>query len=144
MSLLKGSLFLKVAALVFAIVGYFYIRNEITRVQTQNKVSDPSYKLIKLTAKRLPVKLRLETSPPEGYQILENQVVVKPDYVVAIGPEALLDEAFSVETGILDVSESMRTVTKKIPLESVAGIHLGGEPYTIEATIPIEKTEIPE
>jgi hypothetical protein len=61
--------------------------------------------------------------------------------VIVIGPEALLEEADTAETALVDVSENTKSVTKKIPLESVSGIHLAGEPYIIEATVPIEKTE---
>ncbi len=141
MKLLQGSFFLKIAALVFAIISYTYIRNEIRH--TEKKVSDPSYKLIKLTAKSLPLKLRLDSSPPEGYRILEDKVMTQPTHVIVIGPEALLEEAYTAETRILDVSESTKTVVKKIPLENVAGISLSGEPYLVEVTVPIEKIETP-
>ena len=50
-----------------------------------------------------------------------------------------MEEADTAETALVDVSENTKTVTKKIPLESVAGIHLAGEPYSVEVTIPIEK-----
>ncbi len=141
MNLLKGSIFLKISALAVAVLVYFYIHNEIST--NEQKFSDPSYKLIKLTAKNLPVKVRFETSPPEGYAILEDSVTVEPNQVVVIGPEALLDDAKTAETGIVDISDSTKTVTKNIPLESVSGIHLAGEPFLIEVTVPIKKIEEP-
>ena len=95
----------------------------------------------KRTAKKLPVKARLATAPPEGHQVLMDQIAAVPAQVIVIGPEALLEEAETAETALIDVSENTRTVTKKIPLESVAGIHLAGEPYQVEVTVPIEKTE---
>lgn len=139
MNLLRGSLFLKLAALVFAVVSYFYIHNEIQTSEKDKKISDPSYKLIKLTAKSLAVKLRIGTSPPDGYKIAESKVTVSPDRLIVIGPEALLEEALSVETSIVDVSESTRTAVRRVPLENVAGIHLAGDPYLVDVTIPIEK-----
>jgi YbbR domain-containing protein len=139
MSLLKGSFFLKLLSLILALVTYFYINNE--RTQTQKSVTDPSYKLIKLTAKSLQLKVRLATSPPDGYKLLSEQVKVEPSQIVVIGPEALLDEAFTAETSLLDLSENTRTIKKRIPIESVAGIHLTGEPYVVEVTVPIEKVE---
>ena len=140
MNLLKGSWVLKMAAMVCALVTYFYINNEIRRLSAVS-APDPSYKLIKLTAKNLPVKVRLATSPPEGYQLLADKVTTNPSQVVVVGPEALLDEARSAETSLLDFSESTKTVTKKVPLESVAGIHLNGDSYLVEVTVPIEKIE---
>ncbi len=137
--MLKGPFILKVAALVFAIISYFYIHGELHNAQTKN--ADPSYKLIKLTAKHLPVKLRVATSPPDGYRILEKNVSKRPDEVVVIGPEALLEGALSAETAIIDISESTKTAVRRIPLESVAGIHVTGDPYFIDVTIPIEKIE---
>lgn len=139
MNLLKGSWLLKIAALISAIVTYFYLHNEIS--ETEKKAQDPSYKLIKLTAKNLPLKVRLATDAAEGYRILADQVSSNPSQVIVVGPEALLEEAFTAETSLVDVSQSTATVTRKIPLESVAGIHLAGEPYTVEVTVPIEKVE---
>ena len=55
MNLLKGSFFLKFAAFVVAVLTYFYIHNEIENGKIEN-ASDPSYKLIKLTAQNIPVK----------------------------------------------------------------------------------------
>ena len=138
MNLLKGSALLKLAALTVALLTYSYIHNEIYNTEKNNS-ADASYKLIKLTAKNLPVKVRLETTPPDGYRILENQVTSMPAMVTAIAPEALLENAWDAQTSIVDVSEYTKTVTKHVPLESVAGIHLVGEPYTVEVTIPIEK-----
>jgi YbbR domain-containing protein len=139
MKLLKGTFILKIVSLVFAVLGYFYIQNEIAN--SEKKVSDPSYKLIKLTAKTLPVKLRLETSAPEGYRIVNDKVRTSPSKVTVIGPEALLEESSVAETAILDLSENTKTVVKQIPLESVSGIHITGEPYFVEVTVPIEKIE---
>lgn len=139
MKLLKGSFFLKALALLSAIVTYVFIHNELYNIR--NTATDPSYKLFKLTAKSLPLKVRLGTEPPEGYQIIEDQVIANPSRVIVIGPEALLEEAGSAETALIDVSESTKTVNKRIPLESVAGTHLTGAPYIIEVVVPIRKIE---
>ena len=139
MNLLKGRGFLKFAALVFALFTYFYIMIEVHHLDSEKKSFDPSYKLIKLTAKKLPIKIRLATAPPDGYRIVHEQVAVKPSEMIVIGPEVLLDGASGIETALVDISESTRTVVKKIPLESVAGAHLAGDPYAVEVTVPIEK-----
>lgn len=141
MNLLKGSWLLKLAALVVALIAYFYIHNEIDNTQ-KNNTADSSYKLIKLTAKNLPVKVRLETTPPDGYRVVEDQVTVSPSQLVVIGPEALLENAWNAETSVVDISESTKPVSKKIPIESVAGIHVVGQPYIVDVSVPIQK--IPE
>lgn len=139
MNLLKGSLLLKMIALVLAVLTYFFIHHEINK--SDEKTADPSYKLIKLTAKNLPLKVRLATAPPEGYRIAADKVSSNPSQVIVVGPEVLLEEASTAETALVDVSENTSTVTKRIPLESVAGIHLTGDPYSVEVTVPIEKIE---
>ena len=139
MNLLKGTLFLKIAALVCAIFAYIMIHNEIN--DTEKEVHDPSYKLIKLTAKNLPLKVRLATSPPEGYRVVADKVVSNPSQVIVVGPQALLEEASTAETALVDTSQSTTTFTRRIPVESVAGIHVTGDPYTVEVTVPIEKLE---
>lgn len=139
MDFLKGGWFLKLFAVIAAVLTYFFIHHEMTTAQ--KGVSDPSYKLIKLTAERLPIKVRLATTPPEGYYVLADQVSSRPADVIVIGPEALLDEASSAETALVDISESTKGFTKDIPLESVAGVHLGGKPYLVQVIVPIQKIE---
>ncbi|OIO39191.1 MAG: hypothetical protein AUJ72_01215 [Candidatus Omnitrophica bacterium CG1_02_46_14] len=139
MNLLKGSLVLKIAALIAALLTYFYITQEINNADKEKKISDPSYKLIKLTAKKLPVKVRLATAPPDGYKLLADQVLTQPSEIVVVGPEALLEEVSVAETALVDIGENTKTTVKKIPLESVAGIPLSGTPYTVDVTVPLEK-----
>ena len=141
MNLLKGTLFLKIAALALAIVTYYFVHGEV--LNGEKKAVDPSYKLIKLTAKSLPVRTHLASSAPEGYRINSDRVSANPERIIAVGPEALLEEVSSAETALIDVSENTKTVAKKIPLESVAGIHLIGDPYEVEVVVPIEKVEAP-
>ncbi len=141
MNLLKGSWVLKLAALIAALISYFYINGEIYTTEAEKKVLDPSYKLLKLTSKNLPVKVRIATAPPEGYRILADQVTTQPVQVIVVGPEALLDGASTAETALVDVSENTKTITRKIPLESVAGIHLAGTSYTVDVTVPLEKIQ---
>ena len=138
MKLLKGTFFLKVSALIVAIAAYFYIHHEIDIAEKKNS-TDSSYRLIKLTAKNLPVKARLETQPPDGYRVIEDHVTVSPPQVMVIGPEALLETATTAETSIVDISKSTKTVIKRIPLESISGIHLTGQPHLVEVSVPIEK-----
>ncbi|GEM_PF-998379 len=143
MSLLKGSLFLKALALVTAIVAYLYIHEDLERAreEKQKPITDQSFRLLKPTAKNLPIKVRLATEPPEGYAILEEGVIAKPASIIVIAPEALLDEGAHAETALIDISDSTKPLTKRIPLESVAGTHLTGEPFMIEVTVPIRKLE---
>jgi YbbR domain-containing protein len=143
-NLLKGSAVLKLVALLVALLTYGYIHNEIYNGGKNEKAVDPSYKLIKLTAKNLPVKVRLNTAPPSGYRLAEEGAMAMPRLVTVIGPEALLEDALTAETSMIDVSEYSKPVIKQVPLENVAGIHLTGQPYLIEVTIPIEKIPAPE
>lgn len=138
MKLLKGTLFLKVASLALALMTYFFIHREIEETDQKNS-TDASYRLIKLTAKSVPVRPRLETKPPDGYRVLDEGVTVSPSQITVVGPEALLETETAAETSIIDISESTKTVTKRIPVESVAGTHLIGTPQLVDVTIPIEK-----
>ena len=130
---------LVLVSLVLAVVTYFYVRDSIRR--NEMKSHDPSYKLIKLTAKSIPVKVRFTSKPPEGYRLVQEMVTVNPSRIIVIGPEALLEGASSAETAIMDISQSTRKIIKSIPIESVAGIHLAGEPYSVEVVVPIEQLQ---
>ena len=143
MNLLKGSAALKIVSLLVALLTYVYISNEIRNKEKANS-ADASYKLIKLTAKKLPVKVRVEAVLPEGYRILRDQITASPSQLAVIGPEALLEDALEAETAIVDVSEYTKSVTKQVPLESVAGVHLVGPPYLMDVFIPIEKLPEPD
>ena len=124
-------------SLVLAISTYIYITDSIKRNERLSQ--DPSYKLIKLTAKSVPVKVRFTSNPPEGYRLITEMVTVNPSRLVVIGPEALLEGTSSAETAIMDISQSTRKIIKSIPIESVAGIHLAGDPYSVEVVVPIEQ-----
>ncbi len=132
---------MKLAALICASATYFFIHNEVDK--KEKKAIDPSYKLIKLTAKNLPVKVRIASDAAEGYKILLDKVTASPDRIIVVGPETLLEEAFSAETALIDVSDATQTVKRTFPVENVAGIHLAGDPYIVEVTIPIEKAPEP-
>ncbi len=138
MNIFKGWKIILIA-FVLAVLSYWYISNQIYK--SEEKMIDPSYKLIKLTAKDITVKVRLSASPPEGYQIVAGGVKAEPEKIVVIGPEALLESTTSAETALVDVSDYTKDLLKNIPLENVAGIHLTGDPYFVKVTVPIKKTE---
>ncbi|OGW90998.1 MAG: hypothetical protein A3D28_01870 [Omnitrophica bacterium RIFCSPHIGHO2_02_FULL_63_14] len=139
MNLLKGSWVLKVAALVLAVVTYFFINKDM--MDKQRQAIDPSYKLLKMTSRNLEVRVRIASSPPSGYRIPQGSIRVEPGRLLVVGPEALLEDAV-VETSLIDVSEAVKPFKRRVPLESVAGIRVSGDPYTAEVMVPIEK--IPE
>ena len=139
MRFLRASWLWVFVSFLLALGSYFYLHNAIEKAEKRQ--TDPSYKLIKLTAKKLPVRVRLATAPKEGYRIVEDSVSSKPEQVIVVGPEALLEEAQTAETALIDISESTGSVKKRIPLESVAGIHLTGDPYNVEITVPIEEAK---
>lgn len=139
MNLLKGSFFLKIIAFVLSVLTYFYIHDMLDR--SERKPADPSYKLFKPMASNVPVRVRVATSPPEGYRIVTDQVTANPAKVFAIAPEVMLESNPGAETVLVDVSQNTSTVVKKIPLDNIAGIPLTGEPYYVEVTIPIEKSK---
>lgn len=125
-------------ALVLAVITYGYLSQ---MARKNSEVQDPSYKLIKLTAKTVPVRVRLASAPPEGYRLVQERITVQPARVTVIGPEALLEEASTAETAIIDIGQTTRKIIKSIPIESVAGVHLSGEPQIVDVTIPIEPLE---
>lgn len=134
----KGDWKYAAIALALAVITYAYL-GQMMRDNAESR--DSSYKLIKLTAKTIPVRVRIASVPPEGYRLIQERISVNPAQVTVIGPEALLDEASSAETAIIDISQTNRKIVKSIPLESVAGVHLGGESHIVDVTIPIEKIE---
>jgi YbbR domain-containing protein len=125
-------------ALALAAITYAYLNRMI---QKTAESQDSSYKLIKLTAKTVPVHVRVASSAPAGYRIVDQRITVEPSRVTVVGPEALLEDASVAETAIIDVGQATHKIIKSIPLESIAGVHLGGEPMFVDVTIPIEKLE---
>lgn len=125
-------------ALALAAITYAYLNRMI---QKTAESQDSSYKLIKLTAKTVPVHVRVASSAPAGYRIIDQRITVEPARVTVVGPEALLEDTSVAETAIIDVGQATHKIIKSIPLESIAGVHLGGEPMFVDVTIPIEKLE---
>lgn len=130
-----------VIALALAIITYSYANQSIQK--SKIKLTDPSYKLLKLTAKTVPITVRFASTPPEGYKLLTGRVSTTPETVTLIGPEALLDETDRADTAIIDISQSTKKTIRVVPIETVAGLKIGGDPILIEVSIPIEKIEIP-
>lgn len=125
-------------ALILAAITYTHLNRMI---QKTAESQDSSYKLIKLTAKTVPVHVRVASSAPAGYRIIDQRITVEPARVTVVGPEALLEDASVAETAIIDIGQSTSKIIKSIPLESIAGVRLGGDPMFVEVTIPIEKIE---
>jgi YbbR domain-containing protein len=136
----KNDWLLGIIALFLAVITYYYVLEGIHRAEM--KTYDPSYELIKLTAKTVPIKVRFASNPPEGYRLIPAKVDISPPTLVVIGPEAILEKASSAETAIIDISQTTKKTVKRIPIESVAGFHLSGEDYYVDVVIPIEKIEV--
>lgn len=131
---------LMIIALVLACFTYVYINDSLKK--TESRPPDASYRLIKMTAKSVPVKVRFSSSPPQGFKLIPERVTVQPEKITLIGPEALLEETIFAETSIIDTSQATKKFAKAVQLESVGGYQLYGEPYMVEVTVPIDKLEV--
>ena len=131
---------LKLIALVLALTSWFYIVKEL------NKGTEEEMRFLRkilpsegLTARRLAIKPIFVGKMRRGYQILNNKIIIVPDYCIVVGAKDLLEKVRFAYTMPVDVTGAFRTLTKSVPLNPIApGIYM--EETLVQITIPIEKT----
>ena len=130
---------LKIAALVLALILWFYVVNEL------HKGSEDDRQFLKtvlpsegLVAKKLAISPVFTGKPRYGYFIDSKKVLINPEYCIVVGSRELLGHAKFAYTLPIDVTGANKTFTKSVPLSSVApGVFM--EETLVQVTVPVEK-----
>ena len=129
---------LKLLSLLLAIASWFYIVVELNKATPDEKAALERLIPYRMTAKYLSVQPNLEGEPAVGYAAITDQVIVKPDSIMVIGPRNLLDRISSIRTEPIDISEAAKTLSKDVSLLPLArGLTVKEKFVTV--TVPIVK-----
>ncbi len=134
---LVSNFWLKFAAFILAISCWFYVKETLSR--EQHMLGKEGVYSENFTSKRIPVQLVLEGEPQEGFKIIREKIVIKPDSIYLAGSKATLEDVGFIRTSPISISGFSKTFTKKVELASIKGGILFKNEF-VEVTIPIEKS----
>ncbi len=126
---------LKLTALVLAVVAYIYIGSELR----ESPGTLPTAITKDYNAKIVPVRVDLLGKPHRGFEVNENQIVVKPEKVMIIGPRILIESLDYLETQPIYIGKKAGSLRATVPLK-IVGPYQGMDQQMIEVLIPIERS----
>ena len=134
---LLNNIGLKLLALLLAFVTWFYI-GEATKVAPQKTVLQRIFSPAYYSSKKLYIKPIFVGSVPRGYEFVETDVNVMPEFIVVLGPSNILSEKEFIYTKPIDLSEHTKTRTVDIELKSISpSIKL--QETNVQVYLPIKK-----
>ncbi|MFA5147421.1 MAG: YbbR-like domain-containing protein [Candidatus Omnitrophota bacterium] len=130
---------LKIAALILALICWFYIVKEL------NKGTEEEQQFLRrilptegISSKKLTIKPIFVGKLRSGYRVIRDQVIVVPEYCIVVGTRDLLGKVRYAYTIPLDVGGASKTFTRSVPLNPIApGVFM--EETLVQVTVPIEK-----
>ena len=131
---------LKAAALVIAVILWFYIVGEL------NKGSEEERQFLSkvlpaggMVAKKLSIKPVFIGSPKSGYTIDARRAIVAPEYCIVVGSRDMLSKIRFAHTMPIDVRGVSKSFSKSVALSPIApGVY--SEETLVEVMVPIEKS----
>jgi len=131
---------IKLLALFLAIATWLYIVVELDKGATEEMEAlqgvISSYTMV---SKSVPINLKLEGNPSEGYKVQHDKIVIKPSICVIVGPRSYLRRLLAVDTYPIDITGHTKTLVKDISIISpFKGIDIKEKFVTV--TIPIVKS----
>jgi YbbR domain-containing protein len=132
---------LKIVSLFLAVGVWFYVVSELNKGTLEERLAIqqilPSYGMI---TKKLQIKPIVVGRPKRYYRIVEEKIVVVPDYCIVVGPKSILHNVKYIYTLPIDVTGVNKPVTKTVPLKPIAsGIYM--EETLVAATVPVEQAQ---
>lgn len=129
---------LKMLSLFLAIILWFYIIGELSRLALEEEIGIRGGIHFKIVAKTLPVVVNIEGEVEKGFYINRDKITVTPKVCSVVGPKRVLDTISNIKTIPIDVSDFKETVTVHASLESpTRGVKVIDKFATV--VIPVER-----
>lgn len=142
---ITNNLGLKILCLGIAIVTWFYVTLELTKLKSDEEKAIFSMLRYDVISKELPIQPTIVSEVRGGYRIITDGISVSPETCVVIGPAHILNEVNLVRTVPIDISEYTKDVTKEVELAPIArGITLRDTFVTVHIPIVKSKKKSPE
>ncbi len=139
--IILNNFWLKMVALIFAIITWFYVINLIEDTTGKKTILAkmlPSYN--RMTSKKLFIKAIFVGELPEKYKLLMEQVKIDPPYFIVAGPKFIINKVDRLETVPIDISKYRKTTIYQAQISSM-GPSVDTEKLLVKVTIPIEIVE---
>ncbi|MFH0771085.1 MAG: YbbR-like domain-containing protein [Candidatus Omnitrophota bacterium] len=138
---LGKNFWLKISALILAVITWYYVDVEIGRSPSDERRSfwiEYTHENIIKEVKILPV---IVGRPAEDYILRLDKVTVKPDTTFIIGPKRIISKIVSIKTAQIDITGQKKVCSLTVPLELIRGVRFYGPSGVVDITIPIEKAQ---
>ena len=137
--IILNNVLLKTAALILAILTWFYVVNIIedtTDKQTILAKILPSYS--KYITKKLSVEAVFAGTLPDEYKISMADVKIEPDTFLVAGPKYILNKVKKLQTVPIDISKYRKTATCEAQIAPIAQ-NIDTDKLEVKVIIPIKK-----
>ncbi len=128
---------LKITALILAIIIWYYADVEIKRVPGEERAQlwfEYSQENMIKELKLIPV---IVGRPAQNYAIRTDRITVKPETSFVIGPKRIVEKLVSLKTVQIDITGQSKTCSLTVPLEPVKSVRFYGHSGVVDITIPI-------
>ena len=130
----------KFFSLVLAVTTWFYVFDIINSGEAyspKKQTIEDLFAKYKFIVKDVYVKPVFYGKPPQGYQVLFDDVTVTPSKISIYGPEDIMQNVEELKTDKIDIGEYTRTFSVKVGLVSENKM-LKFNDKAVEIHIPVE------
>ncbi len=131
----------KFFSLVLAVTTWFYVFDLINSGESyapKKQTIEDLFAKYKFIVKEVSVKPVFFGKPPQGYQVLFDDVTVTPAKISIYGPEDIMQNVEDLKTEKIYIGEYTRTFTLKVGLVSENKM-LKFNDKTVEVYIPVKR-----
>lgn len=128
---------LKVLSLILACITWFYVF-ELTKGDSEKTVLQKLILSTSYVYKKILIRPVFTGSIQNGYRLVEADIKVSPDAILAFAPARILSKKEFVNTQPIDLSEHTKSKTIEVELESILPT-IKPEKIEVQVYLPIEK-----
>ncbi|MBN1354504.1 MAG: hypothetical protein JW994_07535 [Candidatus Omnitrophica bacterium] len=137
--ILLNNIGIKLLTLCLAVITWFYV-SEVTKQDSDKTVLQKLLTPATYISKKLYVKPIFVGNLQTGYVFKENEIKTTPEFVVVIGPSAILSKKENIYTMPIDISEYTSARTIDVELERISR-PIRFQKAKVQVYLPIFKAE---
>lgn len=140
-NIILNNFLIKVISLILALFAWSYIGSQLYRESLSKETETAS--LIKVSGenvvvKTLPIYVKIEGEPAQGYRVVLDRISVSPSHSVVAGPPDIIRDITYVTTEPVIVQGKTSAVKDNAKIAHVEGCTIGYEGL-VNVTVPIAR-----
>ena len=140
-NIILNNFIIKVISFILALFTWSYIGGQLYRENLSRETETAS--LIKVSGenvvvKTLPIYVKIEGEPAQGYRVVLDRISVNPSHAVVAGPPDIIRDIAYVTTEPVVVHGKTSAVKDSTKIAHVAGCKIGYEGL-VNVTVPIAR-----